>query len=54
MENIEGTLVGIWYPDYLSQTNVPGFHFRFVDDNRTLGGHVFTFALTAVGCRSRP
>ncbi|MFN8071103.1 MAG: acetolactate decarboxylase [Mycobacterium sp.] len=46
VENIEGTLVGIWYPDYLSQINVPGFHFHFVDDNRTLGGHVFTFALT--------
>lgn len=45
-EDIEGTLVGIWYPDYLSQVNVAGFHFHFVDKERTTGGHVFDFELT--------
>lgn len=45
LENIDGTLVGIWYPDYLSQLNVPGFHFHFVDAGRTVGGHAFTFNL---------
>ena len=44
-EDIDGTLVGIWYPDYLSQINVAGFHFHFVDKERTTGGHVFDFQL---------
>lgn len=46
LENIDGTLVGIWYPEYLSQVNVAGFHFHFVDADRTIGGHVFEFELT--------
>jgi len=45
--DIEGTLVGIWYPDYLSQVNVAGFHFHFVDRDRRTGGHVFDFALAS-------
>lgn len=44
-DDIEGTLVGIWYPDYLSQVNVTGFHFHFVDKKRKTGGHVFDFRL---------
>lgn len=44
-DDIEGTLVGIWYPDYLSQVNVAGFHFHFVDKERKTGGHVFDFQL---------
>ena len=44
-DDIEGTLVGIWYPDYLSQVNVAGFHFHFVDEERKTGGHVFDFQL---------
>lgn len=45
-DDIDGTLVGIWYPDYLSQVNVAGFHFHFVDKERRTGGHVFEFQLT--------
>lgn len=44
-ENIEGTLVGVWFPQYLEQLNVPGFHFHFVDKERQTGGHVFNFNL---------
>lgn len=44
-ENIEGTLVGVWFPQYLEQLNVPGFHFHFIDKERKTGGHVFNFSL---------
>ncbi|MCH9708102.1 MAG: acetolactate decarboxylase [Actinomycetia bacterium] len=44
-DNIEGTLVGVWFPDYLSQINVAGFHFHFVDRKREIGGHVLDFDL---------
>lgn len=44
-ENILGTLVGLWFPQYMSTLNIPGFHFHFVDDTRTIGGHVFDFTL---------
>lgn len=40
-ENISGILVGSWFPKYMSNLNVSGFHFHFVDEARKLGGHVF-------------
>jgi acetolactate decarboxylase len=38
--NIEGTLVGLWSPGYSSSFNVPGYHFHFISNDRTKGGHV--------------
>lgn len=46
-QNISGVLVGVWLPHYMSNINVPGFHFHFVDDEREIGGHVFAFELEA-------
>jgi len=40
-----GTMIGVWFPAYLSQLNVPGFHFHFIDDECKTGGHVFGFEL---------
>ncbi len=54
LETVEGTLVGIWYPDYLSQVNVPVFHFHFVDAGRNVGGHVFEFTLARGRVSVRP
>ena len=40
-ENIAGTLVGIYYPDYMDGINAPGWHVHFLSEDRTKGGHVF-------------
>lgn len=50
LEHTDGVLVGFWFPDYMSQLNVPGFHFHFIDDNRQFGGHVFGFELSEGIC----
>lgn len=39
-ENISGTLVGFWFPDYLFNLTVPGFHFHFISKDKKLSGHV--------------
>ena len=44
-QEIAGTLVGIWFPEYMSSINAPGFHFHFLDENRLVGGHVFELAV---------
>lgn len=44
-DNVEGVLVGVWYPKYMANINVPGFHFHFIDSCREFGGHVFAFDL---------
>lgn len=39
-QNISGTLVGLWCPDYIGGVNVPGYHFHFIADDRSKGGHL--------------
>jgi acetolactate decarboxylase len=40
MSNMRGTLVGFWCPAFVSGINVPGYHFHFLNDEKTAGGHV--------------
>ncbi|MEP9354065.1 acetolactate decarboxylase [Xanthobacter sp. KR7-65] len=39
-EDVEGTLVGIWSPAFSAEFSVEGYHFHFLSDDRTKGGHV--------------
>jgi len=39
-KDIEGTLVGIWSPQFSSALNVAGYHFHFLSQDRTQGGHL--------------
>ncbi len=38
--DVTGTLVGIWSPAFSSQFSVEGYHFHFISDDHTQGGHV--------------
>lgn len=40
-ENIPGTIVGLYCPSYMDTLNSVGFHFHFISDDRTKGGHIF-------------
>ena len=44
-EAIEGTLVCIYFPDYMDGINAPGWHLHFVSFDKTRGGHVFDIDL---------
>ena len=44
-ENIRGSLVGVYFPDYMDGINAPGWHLHFVSEDRSRGGHVFDLAL---------
>ena len=39
-DDIEGTLVGFWAPEYSQAVSVPGYHFHFLSEDRSIGGHV--------------
>jgi len=39
-QNISGTLVGFWTPEYAKSLNVPGYHFHFISEDRLHGGHL--------------
>lgn len=38
---ISGSLVGVYYPDYMDGINAAGWHLHFVNNERTKGGHVY-------------
>jgi acetolactate decarboxylase len=38
--NVRGTLVCFWSPSYSSAFNVPAYHFHFLSEDRSKGGHV--------------
>ena len=40
LHDVRGSLVGFRFPDHAGGLNVPGYHFHFITDDRTAGGHV--------------
>ena len=40
-ENIRGSLVGVYFPDFMDGINMPGWHLHFLSEDRSKGGHVF-------------
>ncbi len=44
-ENVEGSLICVYYPDYMDGINAAGWHFHFISKDRTKGGHVFEVKL---------
>ncbi len=40
----QGTLVGFYTPEYMRGLNVPGFHFHFLNQEHSRGGHVLALA----------
>ena len=44
-EKIRGTLVGVYFPDYMDGINMPGWHLHFLSEDRTKGGHVFDVSI---------
>ena len=43
--NVQGTVMGFYFPEYSKGLNVPGFHLHFLDNNKRIGGHVLDFTL---------
>lgn len=42
---IRGTLVCVYYPDYMDGINASGWHLHFISEDRTSGGHVFDLSM---------
>ena len=38
--DVDGSLVGIWAPQFSSAFNIAGYHFHFLSEDRTKGGHL--------------
>ncbi|MFH1738869.1 MAG: acetolactate decarboxylase [bacterium] len=43
--DVAGTVVGFYCPDYVGGLNVPGYHLHFLTKNKTAGGHLLEFTI---------
>lgn len=44
-DEVDGTLICVYYPDYMDGINAPGWHLHFLSDDKTRGGHVFDLSM---------
>ena len=44
-DNVKGTMVCVYYPDYMNGINATGWHLHFLSEDRTRGGHTFDVVL---------
>ncbi len=44
--DVRGSLVGFRFPDYVGGLNVAGYHFHFITEDRSAGGHLLEFQIT--------
>ena len=44
-EDIQGTVVGLFCPAYMSALNSSGWHLHFISDDRRAGGHVLDLSM---------
>lgn len=44
-QNVKGTLVGFRFPAYFSGVNLPDYHFHFLSDDKSRGGHLLDCTL---------
>ena len=43
--DISGTAVGVYCPVYMSSMNCAGWHFHFISDDKSKGGHILDLAI---------
>ena len=46
-ENIRGTMIGLYCPNFMSGLNSAGWHFHFITEDRTRGGHVLQVSVSS-------
>ena len=49
-EEIEGTVVGLFCPSFMSSLNSHGWHLHFISDDRKVGGHVLNLSIVEAVC----
>ena len=49
-EDIEGTVVGLFCPSFMSSLNSHGWHLHFISDDRKVGGHVLNLSIVEGVC----
>lgn len=44
-ENISGLLIAMYFPETMEKLNATGWHFHFISNDKSKGGHVLSFSM---------
>jgi acetolactate decarboxylase len=44
--NVRGSIVGFFSPAFTASFGIPGFHYHFISDDHSSGGHVTSFVIS--------
>ena len=47
-ENIDGTMIGFWCPEFINGINVGGWHMHFLAKDKNRGGHVLDYKIGSI------
>lgn len=47
--NIEGTIIAVYYPNYMDGINTPGWHLHYISNDKKIGGHILDVEI--LGCK---
>ena len=47
LRDLQGVIIGVRCPAYVNGINLPGYHLHFIDNKRTVGGHLLDVVITA-------
>ncbi len=50
-KDIEGTVVGLFCPSFMSALNNHGWHLHFISDDKKVGGHVLDLSMAGSACQ---
>lgn len=51
LDNVNGTIVGVRFPSYLAQVNMPGWHLHLITEDRRRGGHLLGLEGGSLACQ---
>ncbi len=54
LKNTEGTLVGIWAPEFMGNMSAPGYHLHMINKERTRGGHLINIKIDKADILIKP
>ncbi len=49
-ENTQGSIVAVYFPDYMDGINAAGWHFHYISADRKIGGHVYDLSYEKLSC----
>ena len=47
-KDINGSAIGFWFPDYFAEVNFPSYHFHFLTNGKSGGGHLLDCTISNV------